>query len=276
MSSNSIKRILVALVGIPIILHVAYWGGWQLRIFVWIISLVSLWEFYTMAKFKAIAPRTILGFITYFIVYITIDNDFISLNTILFEILFSIPQIILFIFLVSLLIEVFQNKGSIYFNLGVTFFGAIFFGLTSATIFELQEMLAEGSKNLNFISILISIWVCDTFAYLIGIKFGKNKISAISPNKTWEGAIGGLVGAILIQIIFGYFINSNLLMQLFFGSIIGIFAQVGDFIESAFKRDADVKDSSKFLPGHGGVWDRFDSLFVVAPIIYLVLNLFSF
>ena len=123
--------------------------------------------------------------------------------------------------------------------------------------------------------ILISIWICDTFAYTFGKMLGRHKLyEKVSPNKTIEGGVAGLIGAVLTVVIVKIF---NILpldwsSAIIMGSAVGILGQIGDLVESWFKRDAGVKDSSALLPGHGGMLDRFDSLLFLSPTI-LILTL---
>ena len=274
MNYNNIKRILVALIFIPIILHVTYWGLWQFNIFIGLITFASMWEFYTISKFKAVAPNVLLGYVlTFLFVILILKNNTFAPSEILL-----LNDNILFISIVVLVImillnEISKNRGSIYFNLGVTFLGVIYFGITSGSLISIRYIFESQHNRIGMIAILFSIWACDTFAFIFGKKYGVKKISSISPNKTWVGAIAGYFGALITIIIFQKYASFTLIDLIIIGSIVGIFGQVGDFFESAFKRDAEVKDSSNFIPGHGGVWDRFDSLFFVAPIILIYLSL---
>jgi len=125
------------------------------------------------------------------------------------------------------------------------------------------------------IGVFLLIWISDTFAYLVGSAIGKTKLyEKVSPNKTIEGALGGLIFAV----ISAYFISKyipilSLLNWLIVASIVVIFGILGDLIESKFKREANVKDSSNFIPGHGGFLDRLDSVIFTAPFIYLYLHI---
>ena len=129
------------------------------------------------------------------------------------------------------------------------------------------------------LSVFASIWLCDSAAYFVGRAIGKHKLfERVSPNKTWEGAIAGLVFA-----IGGFVLAHHLLLPylslrdaLVCGGIVGVFGQLGDLGESLLKRDAGVKDSSNLIPGHGGVLDRFDSLLFVSPLIYCYLDFVVF
>jgi phosphatidate cytidylyltransferase len=121
----------------------------------------------------------------------------------------------------------------------------------------------------------MSIWICDTAAYFGGLSMGKHRLFLrVSPKKSWEGAVWGFAGAVATMVLFQYTLLPYLAFHqaIIMGVIIGIFGQVGDLIESLLKRDADVKDSSGLLPGHGGVLDRFDSLIYVSPILYLYID----
>lgn len=124
--------------------------------------------------------------------------------------------------------------------------------------------------------LLTATWASDTFAYFVGRAIGKHKLAPLlSPKKTVEGAVGGLLGAVLIGYLFGTFNPQlNMTAVILLGVLIGIASLMGDLVESAFKRQAKVKDSSQIIPGHGGVLDRFDSLLLTAPLVYYVVKLF--
>ncbi|HBI04289.1 MAG TPA: phosphatidate cytidylyltransferase, partial [Paenibacillaceae bacterium] len=124
-------------------------------------------------------------------------------------------------------------------------------------------------------TIIAGIWATDTGALFFGKKFGKRKLwPAISPNKTIEGSLGGGLLGIIIVVLISYFANITSLLPLstaiLIGLVIAIGGQLGDLMESAVKRSLHVKDSGEILPGHGGMYDRFDSMIVVFPILYLV------
>ena len=128
------------------------------------------------------------------------------------------------------------------------------------------------------ISIFILIWINDTFAYIIGKSIGKHKLFiSISPKKTIEGFIGGLIFSIIGSVFIAkYFINMPIAFWIGIAAIIGIFGTIGDLIESKFKRMAGVKDSGKIMPGHGGILDRLDSAIFVAPYLFLFILIIQF
>jgi len=149
-------------------------------------------------------------------------------------------------------------------------FVAVYPGLLAGYLVALKryEPIADGSKLLMILFALV--WVNDSGAYFAGNLFGKRKMTPhISPNKTWEGAIGGFVASVVL----GFFIGSsstflNYKQGLLLGFVLGLVAPVGDLVESAFKRSAGVKDSGTLLPGHGGILDRVDSVIFCAPLFY--------
>ena len=137
-------------------------------------------------------------------------------------------------------------------------------------------------RNYGFqlsLCMLLSVWACDSAAFYFGSKFGKKKIlPRISPNKTWLGTIAGYLSAILMVCLFENCYNVSFDCNIFtyfdiliLGTIFGGIGQLGDFFESMIKRELNVKDSGTILRGHGGVLDRFDSLFFVIPTFYLFL-----
>ncbi len=148
-----------------------------------------------------------------------------------------------------------------------------FFGMTDSNYPE------SPFDNSYILLMFILTWTFDTFAFLTGIKFGKHKIiPSVSPKKSWEGFFGGFIFTILAAYFSTYFFQSALQsvkeIHLFLISItIPFTATLGDFIESYYKRQAGVKDSSSLIPGHGGMLDRMDAFMITIPTIYLIINL---
>ena len=126
-------------------------------------------------------------------------------------------------------------------------------------------------------AIIFSIWINDTMAYLVGSFIGKTPFSKISPKKTWEGTIGGALLCIVVIALAGHFIPAAKIIGwqhwLCIAAICAIFGTAGDLLESKLKRMADIKDSGDFMPGHGGFLDRFDSLLVATPFVWLYIKL---
>ena len=134
----------------------------------------------------------------------------------------------------------------------------------------------ENPFNRTLILIMfILTWTFDTFAYLFGITFGKHKIiPSISPKKSWEGFAGGFVFTLIAAFITHQIFNQLALRTLIIISVVLPFtATIGDFIESYYKREAGVKDSGDFIPGHGGMLDRMDAFLITIPAIYIIINL---
>lgn len=267
--SNKITRILVAIFAIPLLLGVSYIGGIPFLIFILAIGLVSFYEFSIMLKNKQIFTSRIIGFIS---VALIILNAYFHLFS--FEILF-LTMIPLLLF-----IELFRNKESAINNIAATLLGIFYMGFFASTLIGIREFyndvpLSYSNGGYIIITIFITLWMTDSAAYFIGTAIGKHKLfPRVSPNKSWEGAIAGFVFAIITLVDIKVFLFSFLSWTdvVAFSVIIGVFGQIGDLIESLLKRDAGVKDSSSLIPGHGGIFDRFDSLLFSAPLIFLYLK----
>jgi len=131
--------------------------------------------------------------------------------------------------------------------------------------------------HLNFfvpILILASIWINDTMAYIVGSFIGKTPLSSISPNKTWEGTIAGVVlSVVLMTFVLGQWIPVNAKYIALISLVASIAGSFGDLVESKLKRMAGVKDSGRMMPGHGGFLDRFDSILLATPFVWLLLQI---
>ncbi len=179
------------------------------------------------------------------------------------------------------LIQLIRNKVDYSIeNLSSFLFGLIYV----AVFFSFMILIRELPKNIGLdyqlgglwvIFLFLSLWLSDTLAYFVGAPLGKHKIlPLISPKKSWEGSAGGIAGAVVSAFLAkGIFLKDIQLIHLLILSIlVSVSGQVGDFVESSFKRSANLKDSSNIIPGHGGILDRFDSLLFSAPLVYFYLR----
>ena len=198
---------------------------------------------------------------------------------------------LLLIFFFIFIFELFNKQNASREKIGAWFTGFIYiaipFGLMNSLFFtgldrfNLHEALGFSSSSAYRIDILIGlfiiIWSSDVFAYLVGSWIGKHKLfERISPKKSWEGSIGGLVFALLAAYILSLFFHRLTLTEwLTFAVIVVITGALGDLIESMLKRQAGVKDSGTLLPGHGGVLDRFDAVLFATPFVFVYVNLIS-
>jgi len=157
-------------------------------------------------------------------------------------------------------------------DLSATIFTSLYAGWLLTHLISIRH-LTDGFHYV--LLVLVCTWSTDTFAYFVGINMGKRKLApVISPQKSVEGSLGGIAGSIIAAVIVGILSSRvPLIHYVIIGILVGIVGQVGDLAESAFKRMAGVKDSGRLIPGHGGVLDRFDSLYLTAPAVYYYLRL---
>ena len=271
-NSENFKRVAVAVIAIPLILIASYLGGFYFFFFVAVISIFSFYEFSLFAKKKGAKINFLLSNI---IILLLLINQFLK---------YADAEIIILLSSLSLLIvELFRNKGSAILNLGSAYLGIFYIGIFAASLIALREFfpLSMDSKDAGaflIISVLASIWIGDSAAYYGGITFGRHKLfPRVSPKKSWEGAIFGFifsVGALILAkvLVLNFLSWINIII---IGIIIGVIGQIGDLVESLLKRDSEVKDSSSLIPGHGGFFDRFDSLLFSAPAIWIYLKYFA-
>lgn len=263
-------RVAVAIVAIPLLVYIILLGEWYFFAFMALLTVLGQNEFFNMVQKKGTEPFKmpvyLLGLIILYIGFRSMYMPFVL------ELAFT-SLVALFLF------EMFRNKGSAILNIGSALAVAIYPAFFFAALLFLRNnstQMGVSSAGGYILTIFISIWICDTFAYFVGKSIGKNKLfERVSPKKSIEGALGGLLGAILTFLMVYYFnwYTISLSLAIISGLVVGTFGQMGDLVESWFKRDAGVKDSSNLIPGHGGILDRFDSLLFVSPI-FLIIYLF--
>ena len=167
-------------------------------------------------------------------------------------------------------------------NIGYSALGLVYISLSWGLLMDLGTVVLEaGAKNMYRIipiALIASIWINDTMAYIVGSLIGKTPFSKISPKKTWEGTAGGALLCVVVVSLAGHYINPfnewPLQHWIAISAIAAVTGTAGDLLESKLKRMADVKDSGHFMPGHGGFLDRFDSLLLATPFVWLYIELF--
>ncbi|SES78923.1 phosphatidate cytidylyltransferase [Anaerobranca gottschalkii] len=249
-----LKRIITAILGIPIVFFALLKGGIIFNLLTLIISLIAIYEYY---KITNIQDKVILFFSCIFSIILLLQ---LNLDLTIFS--------VLFLFSFAIYIRIINFSNTTLKELSLITWGILYIFLPLYYLRELRN-LDKGIEIVFFL--LILTWLTDSGAYFSGWIFGKNKLAPnISPKKTVEGAIGGTILAVVGAIIFHTFFPLGESYWIILFSLIGsICAQVGDLFESAIKREYNVKDSGNILPGHGGILDRIDSLLFLIPIAYL-------
>ncbi|WEK69052.1 MAG: phosphatidate cytidylyltransferase [Candidatus Chryseobacterium colombiense] len=191
---------------------------------------------------------------------------------------FRLSEILAIVLILIAVVTLFKFSGELYYDSGKLIFTVIYIALPFSFALGLPKFTSyDNTFSLEVLFLFILIWSSDTFAYLTGKFFGKHKMAPkISPKKTWEGYIGGVV----LTLVLSYFIeqyHSDLRGNwMIVGFLVAAFAPLGDLVESQLKRNFGVKDSGNIIPGHGGVLDRLDSFLICVPVVYLYFILAKF
>ena len=277
--------LLIGLFGLAVVLL----GGWFFTIAVALLTYIALLEFFRMAEFTGIKPATKTTLFSCLI--ITISTYLEASGFLDREIYNSILPICSVGICTWLLL---QPKSGTIADIAASIFGLFYLGFLPSYWIKLRELQltinnsSEGilpfesfpnsaGLYLTLISCLLIV-ASDIGSYFIGRSFGKKALSPISPSKTVEGLIGGIICSILLATIFAFLLNwhNPLLIGILYGILVSLMALVGDLIESMMKRDAKIKDSGTFLPGHGGILDRIDSYIFTPSVIYYVITLIKY
>jgi phosphatidate cytidylyltransferase len=269
------QRLITAVVaGIFFMIFVLLGGEW-FEAFVYLIATIAFIELLRMRK---IAKYKIPSVVSILMLWGLLSPELGMINA-MFDVHINKTDILLFSVILLLSYTVlaknrftFEDAGFLLITVVYVGFGFLYFLITR----NAPDVFIEGhiiTGLAKFIFVLVVIWATDSGAYFFGKAFGKHKLwPTISPNKTIEGGIGGLllgcVAGIVFQIISP--VNASIWIVIGVCILIAVFGQLGDMVESAFKRHYLVKDSGKILPGHGGILDRFDSMIFVFPILHLI------
>jgi len=266
-----LRIITTIIAGIPVLICTFY-GSVVFLILIIVLTMLSINEFYYMLENKR--SNYSLGIIANAISVMLVSSSFFNETKLIWKSPFI--GIITFFLLAFYIWEVFKKK--IYASksdLLVMLRVITYIGITYSYLILLRE--CKPSSGFHWMIYLITtIWLNDAIAYILGIKFGKHKLSPdISPNKSIEGSLAGLTAGIIWSLFLSKFIGISILHAIVLGCFISILAQIGDLSESLLKRKMQVKDSGSLLPGHGGVLDRMDSFILTVPVLYYYLLFFN-
>ncbi|MDR1721290.1 MAG: phosphatidate cytidylyltransferase [Endomicrobium sp.] len=261
-----LTRILTAVIGIPFIFACVYFGNTIFYVMMFFISFLCVYEYlFILKKYNPHVLASLIMAAAFFVFLHFFEN--FSVNKV------TVSAIVMAVVLFG--IEIFKEKrGSRVVRISLSFLGAFLIPLALMHMVYIRGL--NGGMGLVFF-VFIVVWTLDTAAYAFGKILGRHKLAVnISPKKTIEGAVAGIIFGILGAVICKYKFMSNILTlgdSIILGFVIAVAGQFSDLCESVVKRDGNVKDSGKIIPGHGGVFDRFDSYIFAAPAVYYVLEL---
>jgi phosphatidate cytidylyltransferase len=270
-NSSVILRVIVSIVFIPCIYIIARKGGFYFLALINLMIFIGMLEFYNMMEWKGIRPYKGIGMLCALALswYVFFRNGIYA------------NLLLTLVFLAIMCLELTRkNRQMTIFHIATTIFGVIYVSFLGSHLLLLREFPTElnidyGMGSSFVFLAFLATWSGDTGAYIIGKSIGKHPLlPRVSEKKTIEGSLGGiacsLAGALIARYTFASFLETW--QAVLIGLIGAVFGQLGDLVESMLKRDAQVKDASATLPGHGGVLDRFDSLLFTAPLIYYFLK----
>jgi|SRR6056297_25172 len=256
-----LKRIISGTLGVLIFILAIYWGNFPFFIFISLITILALKEFSQITQTNSSFSLILSGMLFLVVSYLNL----------IYQYDFHLE----YFFILILLIFFYENYQkddlrNILQNISINIFAVIYI------VFGLIYFIYLRNLDLQFALwiALIGTWLTDIAAFFVGKYYGKKKLAPkISPNKTIEGALGGIVTSFLFIIAITLYLDIFSGIWVIYGILLPMIAVVGDLFESAIKRAVDVKDSGDLIPGHGGILDRFDSLFFTIPFTYFYLSL---
>lgn len=273
--SNIVVRTLTGIVIVVSILGSVLLGKFYFGALFLIFSILGTFEFYQMLEKSEIKAQKYFGTVLASILYVLLFLVAIQAISAMYLVI-----IVLLIFVIPIRELYRTDSDKPLTNIASTLFGIVYVAVPFGLMNFMFYFDALGIRIETFhllLSFFVILWTSDTFAYLTGTKFGKNRLfERISPKKSWEGSIGGTIAALIAAYLFSlWFTEMSLVLWLGYALVIVVSGTYGDLVESMFKRSLKLKDSGTILPGHGGILDRFDAVFLAVPAAILYLMFIS-
>ncbi|MCG1020680.1 phosphatidate cytidylyltransferase [Sutcliffiella horikoshii] len=254
------QRIITAAIAAAVFLPIVIYGDFPFVIFIYILASVGLFEAMRMKQMSIASVPGVLSLLLLW--FLLIPSGMIS------GFVLTKMEFLLLILLLLLSYTVLSKNKFTFDDVGFLLISTLYVGLGFYYFIEIREL----ALAYVFFALFV-IWTTDSGAYFIGKSMGKTKLwPDISPNKTVEGSLGGVICAVIVAIAFQFTVGfeHSLLITILIACLLSIFGQIGDLVESALKRHYKIKDSGSILPGHGGILDRFDSLLFVLPLLHFI------
>ena len=265
-----LRRALSGLVFVSVLIFSILFSKISFICLFFILMMFCLYEFKKIIQLKSVFPY-IIGTLLF------VFGNILNVEDVPSRTIFEYVGLFLFLTVFSTFSSIlFARKEEVISHLGKIFLAVIYIVVPFTLMVQIPFLNSTFNYiNSTILGVFILIWTNDTFAFLVGKNLGKHKLfERISPNKTIEGFVGGMVFTFLVSLILASQFTAHSYVQwIVIAGIVSIFGVLGDLIESMFKRQAGVKDSSNFIPGHGGFLDRFDSVIFAAPFIFIYLQL---
>ncbi|RKX18606.1 MAG: hypothetical protein DRP51_08880 [Candidatus Zixiibacteriota bacterium] len=261
-------RTIIAVIFGPLIIYLSYLGGLWLVGMIFILAGIGISEFVIQSLGKR--SPFLLSLSVLFTVGLVLSSTLLNFTI-------TLMIYITFLLLIGMLLSIRnQPPADLFRQILLLSWGTGYIGLLYPFVYHIRELTATGDWLLFLFG---TIWLSDSLAMWVGTAFGRRKLApTVSPNKTVAGFVGGMSGGIIIAVILHFWRLSDfhIYSLVFAGLLVSFVGQLGDLVESCWKRSLDIKDSSTIIPGHGGVLDRFDSLLFAAPVLHLYLKYFIF
>lgn len=257
------QRVITAVIALILFIPIVLAGGIWIDLLTCLFAAVGIGEIFIMKKQIIVSWDFVLALLA--TLTITVPNAFFK-----FLPTFLNKYDIFYIFIMLMLVRTVVSKNKETFDdVGVYTLAALYIG-TGFHYMAAIRNVNDGYGLQILCYVFVVVWATDIGAYMIGKKIGKHKLwPVISPNKTWEGSIGAVICALIFTAVYVYLVPTgrNNAMMIGLAVVLSILGQIGDLVESAYKRFYGVKDSGRILPGHGGILDRFDSMLFVLPVV---------
>ena len=266
-------RVLTALIGLPIVIAIVHIGGWLLAVVAVVLATLAIKELTVATETSSTRIESFASSLMLFPFLAICYYGHVFTNA-KWNVVPSTDVIVALIVILPLFFAVIafnsQRKMTLL-SLSLTVFAALYLSLFAF----IPLLQAQPNGHALLWLTLLGVWTGDTVAYYAGRRFGKTKLTPLSPGKSSEGLLAGFVATVSMSVLIAHIAHLGIVNGIVFGACVGVFAPLGDLAESFWKRELGVKDLGTILPGHGGVLDRCDSLLFAAPMVYLAAKMLN-
>lgn len=258
-----------------VMLGAIVWSQWSFGLLLAALLVVGMTEFYALAEKQGSRPQRVVGLVAGLVLF-ALNFAFVSDDI---RILGSARQafacgmaFLLLLLPAMFICELYRRGEKPAANIGTTFMGVVYVALPFSVMCYLPIIGSDVWNPRIMLFYVFIIWANDVFAYLVGMSIGRHRLcERLSPKKSWEGFFGGIVGAMAMGLVAAWVLEGSYAVWAGLALVAAVTGVLGDLVESMFKRAADVKDSGRLIPGHGGVLDRFDAMLLSAPFVFVYM-----